>query len=86
MRFLADENISNSLIKTLRSLNHDVIDLKEKKLQGLNDNLLVKKANEENRIILTHDKDFSNISMHPLKNQRFLGLGMKSSFLNFTKV
>ena len=62
MKFLTDENIATSVAKFLRSQHHDVKDVKEEKLFGANDMELLGISVKENRIILTHDKDFANIS------------------------
>lgn len=58
MRFLADENIANSIVELLRSCGHDVCDMKEQEWFGKPDAFLVSRAKKEKRIILTHDKDF----------------------------
>lgn len=58
MKFLADEDIAQLLIKIFREAGHDVLDTKEKDLRGFTDTSLIKLANTEKRIILTHDKDF----------------------------
>jgi len=62
MKFLTDENIAVSVIKFLRSKNYDVKDVKEEQLFGTSDFKLLKMAASEDRIIITHDKDFANIS------------------------
>lgn len=67
-RFLADENISKSLVKALRDKSHDVKDIKEEKLFGTPDKEIVKAAKAEDRIILTHDKDFNNMLDFPLQS------------------
>lgn len=68
LRFLIDENIAKSLVKALRNKGYDVFDIKEEKLIGIDDAEMFKKANSEERIILTHDKDFIQLS------ERFLSL------------
>jgi len=67
-RFLTDENISKSLVKVLREKSHDIKDIKEEKLFGTPDREIVNIAKAEDRIILTHDKDFSNILVFPLQS------------------
>ncbi|MBI2449729.1 DUF5615 family PIN-like protein [Candidatus Pacearchaeota archaeon] len=69
MRFLADENISNSLIKAIKNLGHDIKDIKEYK-KNLSDLEIVKIAYKEDRIILTHDKDFANLKNYPLVSHK----------------
>lgn len=65
MNFLTDENIARSVVKQLRQGGHDVRDIKEEKLYGISDIEIINRAREENRIVITHDKDFGNI----IKNQ-----------------
>ena len=62
LRFLSDENIAASLVKSLRNKGYEVFDVKEEELFGMDDIEMFKKANEEERIILTHDKDFILLS------------------------
>jgi len=49
-------------VKFLRSRKHGVKDVKEEKLFGYDDYKLLQIAAKENRVIITHDKDFANIS------------------------
>lgn len=57
MRFLADINITQSVITRLKENNHDVLDLKKINLR-IPDAKIIKLARDQNRVILTHDKDF----------------------------
>jgi len=61
MKFLTDENIATSVLKNLRNEGYDTKDIKEEKLYGLGDRKIIDIALEENRIIITHDKNFGNI-------------------------
>ena len=67
-RFLTDENMSKSLVRELRDNGHNVKDIKEEKLFGAPDKEILNMAKAEDRIILTHDKDFSNILDFPLQS------------------
>ncbi len=58
MKFLTDENIAISVVKAIRVAGFDVKDVKEEKLYAASDKELLTLANKENRIIITHDKDF----------------------------
>ncbi len=58
MRFLADENIPPEIVSALRNAGHDVLDVKEEEWQGKTDIALVRIAQTQQRLILTHDKDF----------------------------
>jgi predicted nuclease of predicted toxin-antitoxin system len=70
IKFLTDENIATSLVKAIRKKGCDVKDIKEEKLFGIEDNEIIKIANKENRIILTHDKDFANLLNFPLTSHK----------------
>ena len=70
IKFLTDENISASLVKAIRKNGYDVKDIKEEKLFGTKDNEILKIANKENRIVLTHDKDFANLLNSPLTSHK----------------
>jgi predicted nuclease of predicted toxin-antitoxin system len=61
MRLLADENISGSVIRELRRLGHDVVSVKET-IRSAPDRVLLTRATEERRILITHDKDFGELA------------------------
>ncbi len=61
MRFLADMGISQSTSKWLKGKGHDAIHLREKGWHRISDAEIIKKAVEEDRIILTCDLDFGDI-------------------------
>lgn len=61
MRFLADMGISIRSVMWLRNQGHDIIHLSEQGLQCMLDEDIFKKAEDENRVILTMDLDFSQI-------------------------
>lgn len=64
MRFLADVNIPQSVIKKLTNLGHDVLDIKKIELSA-KDIRLVQIAKKQQRIILTKDKDFITLTQFP---------------------
>lgn len=64
MRFLIDINIPQSVINSLADKGHDVLDIKKKRLD-LKDSELIKIAKQEKRIILTRDKDFLILTQFP---------------------
>lgn len=66
IKFLADENISKSLTEFLRKGSYDIKDIKEEGLFGISDAEVLKFAEKEGRVILTHDKEFGNILKNPL--------------------
>jgi len=61
LSYLADENIHPSIVAFLRTEGYAVKDVKEENLNGSSDKFLLDLANNENRIILTHDSDFGTI-------------------------
>ena len=61
MRFLADMGISPQTVAYLKSLGHDATHLHEEGLDRLPDSLILDKAREENRVLLTHDLDFGEL-------------------------
>ncbi len=64
MKFVADVNIAQKVIILLRQSGHEVLDVK--KLNPLTlDTEIIKMAIRENRIILTHDKDFLGLTTFP---------------------
>lgn len=65
MLFLTDENIYTQFVTAIRSLSHDVLDIKEQGLFGTSDEAIIQMAKETERILITADKDFSNILIYP---------------------
>lgn len=61
IKFLADENVSPSLVNELRDKGYNIKDIKEEKLFGISDKDVLKLAFNENRIVITHDKDFASL-------------------------
>ncbi len=60
MRFLADENIENEIVESLRIAGHDVLDLKEIS-PGIGDLEVLALATETRTVIITNDKDFGEL-------------------------
>lgn len=61
MRFLANENISDGLVKLLRNSGHDVLWVKEF-MRGEKDTKILAFAQAEQRILVTYDKDFGELA------------------------
>jgi predicted nuclease of predicted toxin-antitoxin system len=57
-RFLADENIPILAVQSLKKKGVEVIALTELSKAGLNDETVLHLAHDENRILVTFDKDF----------------------------
>jgi predicted nuclease of predicted toxin-antitoxin system len=57
MRFIVDENTGPIVAAWLQSMGHSVLSIYDE-LRGSDDNSIIHKANDENYIIITNDKDF----------------------------
>jgi len=68
MRLLADENLLEPIIDHLRSQGQDVFSIRDAGLCGISDDNVYRKACEENRIIITMDKDFTRTFRFPPEN------------------
>lgn len=61
MRILANENLSGTLIRGLRDHGHDVLSVKES-LRSETDEVILARAQAEERVVVTHDKDFGELA------------------------
>ena len=61
MRFLINENVTGTIIRELRQRGHDVLSAKES-MRSEADELILARAHKEQRIIVTHDKDFGELA------------------------
>jgi predicted nuclease of predicted toxin-antitoxin system len=57
MRFLVDECTGPAVARWLRQQEHDVFSVFEQQ-RGMDDDAVIQKAFDENRILITNDKDF----------------------------
>jgi predicted nuclease of predicted toxin-antitoxin system len=60
MKVLVDENIPLISIEQLRKLGHDVLDIRGTAQQGITDELLLKMACQQKRLLVTTDKGFAH--------------------------
>jgi len=60
MKFLIDESVEYTLVKTLRNLGYDTSSIAED-IPSLEDKYVLSLANKEDRIIITNDKDFGEL-------------------------
>jgi len=58
MKFLADMGVSLKTVSYLRLAGHDAVHLRDEGLQRLDDDLILQKAEQEQRVLLTMDLDF----------------------------
>ena len=61
MRFLADMGVSPLTVKKLTEAGYDAVHLSEQGLMRMSDRLIMAKAKQESRIILTFDLDFTDL-------------------------
>jgi predicted nuclease of predicted toxin-antitoxin system len=64
---LTDENIHPTAVTHLRSEGCDVLDVRESGLIGADDAALLQRACAQNRVVVTHDKDFGALSIARLE-------------------
>lgn len=58
MKILVDENIANITVQRLRTMGHDVLEIRGTARQGMTDEDLWPLALAENRLLITTDKGF----------------------------
>jgi predicted nuclease of predicted toxin-antitoxin system len=61
MRIIANENVSATVIRELRSRGHDVVSVKES-MRSAPDHAVLGRAVQEDRLVITHDKDFGALA------------------------
>lgn len=61
MRFLANENFPLDAVEALRQQEHDVVWIRTES-SGISDPEVLSRAQAENRILLTFDKDFGELA------------------------
>jgi predicted nuclease of predicted toxin-antitoxin system len=61
MKFLADMNVPMTVVNTLRSCGYETVHLGELGLQRMPDPLIMDKALQEKRVVLTFDLDFTDL-------------------------
>ncbi len=59
--FLTDENIDNEVLKWLRAQGGEVFDIKESNLFGLSDKEILKRAFEQQQVVVSQDSDFGTL-------------------------
>ena len=61
MKFLVDNALSPMVAEGLKRAGHDAVHVRDFGLQSADDEVIFKKASEDNRIILSADTDFATI-------------------------
>jgi predicted nuclease of predicted toxin-antitoxin system len=72
VKILTDENISPKVVKFLRKVGLDVLDVKEQHWYGQNDEALLDIAYRDHRFVLTHDSDFGTLAVN--KGKPYYGI------------
>ena len=62
-KLLTDENIHCEVVALLRQRGFDVLDVAEEGLFGTTDVDLLRRAVSENRVVVTHDRDFGTLAI-----------------------
>ncbi|MBF0398669.1 MAG: DUF5615 family PIN-like protein [Desulfobacterales bacterium] len=65
MKFKTDENIPIEIAKLLKSTGYDTMTIMEQGLSGEQDYKIAKVCQQEERILITLDLDFSDIRTYP---------------------
>lgn len=66
-RYFADENIGQGVTELIRELGGNITDVWEQGMLGFKDDLVWRFARKERRIILSHDDDFMDERMFPIR-------------------
>lgn len=64
IKLLTDENISPKVVACLRQRGLDILDVKEQKWYGTDDETLLNIAYQEYRFVLTCDADFGTLAVN----------------------
>ena len=72
LQLLADECVYKATIDFLLNLGYDVVTVQELGLASADDDTIIDKAVDLDRVLLTRDMDFSNILLYP--PARYLGI------------
>jgi len=61
MNLLADEGVDKRIVEQLRHAGHDVLYVAEME-PSINDDLVLRRANENHALLVTEDKDFGELA------------------------
>ncbi|PYR99761.1 MAG: hypothetical protein DMG12_19765 [Acidobacteria bacterium] len=87
MRLLADLHISPLTVELLKSLGHDVVRVSEILPTNASDEVIVQRARQDSRIILTQDLDFSRlIALSGQMSPSLISLRLQSSRIEFDEI
>ncbi len=60
---LADENIHPDVLAALRKLGRDIVSVGDRNLAGQEDAIILRRAVAEDRVVMTHDRDFGKLAI-----------------------
>jgi predicted nuclease of predicted toxin-antitoxin system len=61
LEYLADENIDDAVIEFFKKEGYDFSDVYDENLSAASDRLIIERAKQADKIIITHDTDFGHI-------------------------
>ena len=67
-KLLADENIHPDVIAFLKNRGQDIVDVFQAGLAGATDEVILAHAVVENRVVITHDRDFGRLALLTKQN------------------
>jgi predicted nuclease of predicted toxin-antitoxin system len=67
VRFIADENVAGFVIQSLVDAGHDVVSVHDVKLTGAPDDAIIRFGIDNDRVIITHDRDFGGLLRYPVR-------------------
>jgi predicted nuclease of predicted toxin-antitoxin system len=65
MKIFVDENMPLMTVEALRALGHDVLDIRGTADEGMSDDNIWEKAQQEQRVLITTDKGFTSYRDQP---------------------
>lgn len=69
---LTDENVQREVVEVLRSAGTDVATVEERGIAGTTDEIVIRLALVEGRVVVTHDADFGTLAV--LRGEPVLGI------------
>jgi predicted nuclease of predicted toxin-antitoxin system len=65
VRFLVDESLPRAVTRALLQAGHDVLDVRDIGLRGMNDSIIADRARSDSRVLVAGDTDFANALRFP---------------------
>lgn len=70
MKFKIDENLPAAFAAELRGAGHEADTVREEKLEGASDDVVLAACDRESRVLVTEDLDFANVVAYPPDRHR----------------